>query len=194
MKTTFLVISIVLTIMSAVPYIRDILRGTTKPNLVSWITWSLLTGVATAAAISAGENVAAMFTGAATIETTLIVLLGLRKGYVRYTRFDAFCQIGAIVGIVLWQLFSSPAIGVVAAVVIDFIGALPTFRHSWLLPSEETWQAYAIAAVGGAFAIGALEDLNWVSLPYALYILIVNVALSYVIISRRKARLGRTAG
>lgn len=166
---------------------RDILRGTTKPNLISWITWSLLTGVATAAAISANENIAALFTGSATVETTLIVILGLRKGYVKYTRFDIWCQAGAIVGIVLWQLFDSPAIGVIAAVAIDFIGALPTFRHAWLNPEEETWTAYALAALGGAFAIGALSDYNWVTLPYAVYILIVNILLSYIIITQRSA-------
>jgi hypothetical protein len=189
MKTLFLVSSVVLTLVSAVPYMRDILRGTTKPNLVSWITWSLLTGVATAAAISAHEYVAAIFTGAATLETSVIVLLGLRHGYVKYTQFDLWCQVGAVVGIVLWQIFNSPSIGVVAAVAIDFIGALPTFRHSWLNPEEETWTTFAIASLGGAFAIGALSTFNWVTLPYAVYLVVANAALYIVIIGRKQMKV-----
>lgn len=186
MKTFFLVLSVVLTIVSALPYMRDIVKGTTKPNLVSWITWSLLTGIATAAAISAGEYTAAIFTGAATLETTLIVLLGLRHGYVKYGRFDVVCQIAAVVGIILWQIFNSPTIGVVGAVAIDFVGALPTFRHAWQNPHEETWLAFALAAVGGAFAIAAFTTYNWVNMPYAVYIVVVNTVLSYIIISRGK--------
>jgi hypothetical protein len=91
------------------------------------------------------------------------------------------------VGIILWQLFDSPAIGVVAAVAIDFIGALPTFRHAWIYPGEETWLAFALAGAGGVFAMAALQDFNWVTLPYALYIVVVNAALVGVITSRGKA-------
>lgn len=185
MKVVFLVLATVVTIGSVLPYVRDILRGITKPNIVSWTTWTLLTGIATAAEIAAHEYAAAVFTGAAAAETALVVVLGLRRGYVKYTGFDVICQIAAVAGIVLWQIFNSPVIGVVGAVMIDFVGALPTFRHSWLRPGEETWQTYMLAALGAAFAVAALTDYNWISLPYAVYIVLVNTALSVIIIHRR---------
>jgi len=144
----------------------------------------LLTGIATAAEIAAHEYITAIFTGAAVCETAIVVVLGLRHGYVKYTSFDVVCQISAVVGIVLWQLFNSPTIGVLASVLIDFIGALPTIRHSWVSPGEETWPTYALAGLGGALAIAALHDYNWISLPYALYIVVVNAVLSVVIIKR----------
>ncbi|HEX7368322.1 MAG TPA: hypothetical protein VF261_01545 [Candidatus Saccharimonadales bacterium] len=184
MKTVFLILAAVVTVGSVLPYVRDILKGSTKPNIVSWITWTLLTGVATAAEISAHEYVTAVFTGSAVVETGLVVVLGLRRGYVKYTSFDVVCQIAAIAGIILWQIFNSPTIGVVGAVVIDFVGALPTIRHSWQRPGEETWQTYALAGAGGALAIAALHDYNWVSLPYAVYIVLINAALSLIITSR----------
>jgi len=186
MKTAFLILAAAITLVGAVPYIRDILRGTTKPNLVSWITWTLLTGIATAAAISAHEYVVAIFTGAAALEVFTIVLFGLRHGYVKYTRFDVICQVAAIVGIILWQLFNSPAVGVMAAVIIDLVGYLPTLRHSWQKPHEETWQTYAISGLGAVFALGALSTYNWVTLPYAIYIVVVNILASGVIIYRAR--------
>jgi len=75
MKVSFLAVSVVLTLAAVLPYLRDILRRTTKPNLVSWITWTLLTGVATIAELAAGEYVAAIFTGAATLEVLAVVVL-----------------------------------------------------------------------------------------------------------------------
>ncbi|HSX15277.1 MAG TPA: hypothetical protein VLF40_00635 [Candidatus Saccharimonadales bacterium] len=186
MKTILLILAAVITIAGAIPYLRGILRGTTKPNLVSWITWTLLTGIATAAAISAHEYVVAIFTGAATLEVFTIVLFGLRHGYVKYTRFDVICQVAAIVGIILWQLFNSPAVGVMAAVIIDLVGYLPTLRHSWQKPHEETWQTYAISGLGAVFALGALSTYNWVTLPYAIYIVVVNILASGVIIYRAR--------
>ncbi len=189
MKTIFLVLATIITVGSVIPYVRDILRGTTKPNIVSWITWTLLTGIATAAEIAAHEYATAIFTSAAVLETGIIVVLGLKYGYVKYTTFDVVCQIGAIVGIILWQLFNSPAIGVVASVTIDFIGALPTIRHSWLKPGEETWSAYALAGLGGALAIAALNNHNWTSLTYAIYIVLVNAVLTFILVSRGKAKV-----
>jgi hypothetical protein len=186
MKEIFLILATIVTVVSIIPYARDILRGTTKPNIVSWITWTLLTGIATAAEISAHEYVAAIFTSAAVLETAIIVFLGLKHGYVKYTTFDAVCQIAAIVGIILWQLFDSPTIGVVASVTIDFVGALPTIRHSWKSPGEETWPTYAMAGAGGAFAIAALSNYNWINLTYAAYIVAINFVLSVIIIERKK--------
>ena len=186
MKDVFLVLATVVTIVSVVPYLRDIIKGTTKPNLVSWMTWFLLTGIATVAEIVAHEYIAAIFTGSAVVETGLIVAFGLyRKAYVRYTAFDVWCQVGAVVGIILWQVFNTPAIGVIASVAIDFIGALPTVRHSWKDPSEETWQTYALSGLGGLFALVALDTYNWVSLPYAVYIVLINALLAGMIINRR---------
>lgn len=120
------------------------------------------------------------------LETTIIVVLGLKYGYVKYTTFDVICQLGAIVGIILWQLFNSPALGVVASVAIDFVGALPTIRHSWNKPDEETWLTYTMAGIGGALAILALNTYNWTSLTYAVYIVFINLAFSAIIIGKGK--------
>lgn len=187
MKDALLILSGILTIGSVVPYIRDIRKGKTKPNLVSWITWTLLTGMATAAIISTGDYRAAFFTGSAALATGAVVILGLKHGYVKYTRFDIICQIAAIVGLILWQAFDSPLIAVVASVIIDLVGALPTFRHSWLKPYEETWAAFALASVAAIIAFFALDSYSWTSVLYPFYIIFVNILMTAtILISRHK--------
>lgn len=186
MRTFLLVVSVMITVTSVIPYIRDILRGTTKPNIASWITWTLLTLVATIAEFAAGEYTTAIFTSAAVFETLLIVILGLKYGYAKYSRFDGICQIGALSGFVFWFLFNTPAAAVIAVVTIDLIGALPTVRHSWINPGEETWLTFAMAGIGGLLAIFALTAYNWTSLTYAVYIVLINALITYVIIYRAK--------
>jgi hypothetical protein len=183
-KDLFLVLSTAITLVSVIPYLRAMLRHETKPNIVSWLTWTLLTGIATAAEINAHEYRTAIFTGAATLETLAVVLLGLSHGFVKYTRFDVVCQVAAVVGIILWQAFDSPTVGVIAAVTIDFIGALPTIRHSWQRPFEETWQAFGLAGLGGFFALLGVATYNVTSLTYAIYIVLVNILTSGVIVYR----------
>lgn len=185
-KDIFLISSAVFGVMSVIPYCLDIRRGKTRPNLVSWITWTLLTGVATAAEIAAGEYRAAIFTGSATLATTLVVMLGLRHGYVKYSRFDVICQIGAVAGIIIWQIFDSPLLGVFASIAIDSIGALPTLRHSWIKPFEETWQTYAISVFTASLGIAGIENYNWTNLAYAVYIALACALLTSVILYRRQ--------
>jgi hypothetical protein len=188
-KTLFLVIAAVLSVAAIVPYIRDVFQGKTKPNLVSWITWSLLTGIATAAEITGHQYVTAVFTGSTAAATFAVVLSGLKHGYVKYTSFDVICQIAAVVGLVLWLLFNSPTIGIVASVLIDFAGALPTFRHMWLKPREETLSTYVIEGVGGFFAIAALSKYTVVSLTYVIYIVVMSLTMAGLITIRRRARV-----
>ena len=193
MRDFFIITSAVITVAAVVPYIRDILKGTTKPNIASWITWTLLTGVATIAEFAAHEYRTAIFTSAAVLETAIVVMLGLRYGYAKYTKFDAICQIGAFSGFVFWYFFNSPAAAVIATVIIDFIGALPTLRHSWISPGEETWPTYALGGVGGSLAILGLTAYNWTSLTYAVYIVLINTTFSYLIIARSKVISHRTS-
>ena len=184
MKDALLVIAGIITIASVIPYIRDIIRGKTKPNITSWVTWTLLTAIATAAEIASHEYRTAIFTGSTTMATGLVVILGLRYGYVKYSKFDVACQVGAIVGLLLWWAFNSAVIAILASVTIDFIGALPTLQHSWNQPDEEAWQTFAIAAFGGVLGLLALNHFNIISLAYPLYIVGINIVMSSIILSR----------
>lgn len=184
MKLVFLILAAATMLASIIPYARDVLKGSTKPNIVTWFTWTLLTGIATAAQLAGRQYVAAAFSASAVVETGVILVLGLRRGFVKYSAFDIVCQLSAIVGIILWQIFNSPTIGVVASVVIDFIGSLPTLRHAWLRPYEETWTSFALASLSGVLAILALSAYNWVSLTYALYIVLIDGTVTAVILGR----------
>jgi hypothetical protein len=55
MRDTVAVIAGLLAIVAAVPYLVDIIKGRTKSNAVSWLTWTLLLIVGTAGAFAAHE-------------------------------------------------------------------------------------------------------------------------------------------
>lgn len=148
MQNILLIGASTITLASVIPYIRDILKGTTKPNIVSWVTWTLLTAIATAAEYSVHEYTVAIYTASAAVTTAMIVFLGFKYGYARYTSFDIICQISALIGFALWWIFNNPALAVIASVTIDLVAALPTIRHAWIDPSEETSLTYAMCSMG----------------------------------------------
>jgi hypothetical protein len=177
MTTFLLILSAIFTLICAVPYIIDIVRRKTKPRIVSWFNWTLLTGIATVAAISEQHWASAVLTGAATIETLVIVILAVKYGDKKIERFDVFCQIGAIVGLLLWWVFDDPAIAIIATVAVDFLAGLPTFKHSWLKPGEETRSTFALAALGSLCALLATDSFDVSALAYPIYILLGNLLL-----------------
>ncbi len=186
MKDFLLILSAVITILAIVPYIRDIFRGSTKPNIASWITWMLLFVVAAIAAFADGEYRTAFFISSVAVETSLVVLLGFKYGYAKYNWFDAACQIGALSGFVVWWLFDNPLAAIFLVVVIDFIACLPTLKHAWFDPKEETWATFALSATGAFVAVFALTSFNWTSLLYPVYIVLINLLITSVIVSRKR--------
>lgn len=186
-RTSLLFIGAALTISSVVPYLKDILAGKTKPNLVTWITWTLLTGIALTAELMAGEYTTAVIAAASMVATVSVVVVGiLKKGYVHYSLFDILCQVSDLIGILLWFLFNSPIVAIVAVLAVDFVATLPTIRHSWIEPQEETWQTYMIGFGAAILGVFALNTYSWESALFPVYLVLINLLVAVVILSRRR--------
>jgi hypothetical protein len=187
MRTILIIISSILTIASALPYVFDVLRGTTKPRIVSWFIWSVLTSIATVASFVDHQYASAILTFCATVETLSIMILGLLKsGNRALERFDAYCLGGAVVGLVLWLIFNSPSIAVAASVIIDMVGAIPTAKHIWQKPYEETRLTFLLASIGGLFTVLAAEDITITAIAYPIYIVLINALFVSFMLGRNK--------
>lgn len=186
MRTVLVALSSILTICSTIPYVIEIIKGKVKPRVVSWFTWSLLTGIAGAASLSDKQYPAAILMFFATTETAVIVLLGLRFGERKFTRLDTFCQSGAILGLALWLLFNTPAVAVVATVAIDLIGAVPTIKHSWERPFEEAALTFFLGMAGALCTVLSAGNWKITAVAYPVYIVFINILLTLIILGRGK--------
>lgn len=186
MRNALAIIAGLIGVVSTLPYIRDTLRGKTHPNIVTWFSWSLISAISTVATLAGGATQTAIFTGAFTLCTSFVVIAGLRHGIKHYTPFDVICQILAIVGIIIWRITNDPAAAILINIIANLIATLPTYRHGWLAPREETWQAYAIGALAITVGIISIEKLNFVSLGYPLYIFLSDISLVWMILYRRR--------
>jgi hypothetical protein len=188
MKNALAIIGGLIAALSTLPYLIDIVRRKTKPNIVTWFTWTLLTGIATAAVFASHEPRAAILTLGSSICTGLVVILGLKYGIAKMSLFDGLCQLGAIIGLALWLIFNSPAVAIAFSLAIDFIVMLPTLRHSWLHPQEETWQTFIIGIIAALFILASLSDYNFASLAFPVYLMLADLLVASVIIYRRNRK------
>ena len=173
-------------------YIRDIVRGSIKPHPFSWLGWALLDVVIYAAQITGGGGPGSWVTGIAAAVNTLIALLSLKRGEKRVTWSDWVCFIGAICGIVLWQLTADPLGAVIIVSLVNFVAFIPTFRKAYVRPQEESINVFAFDIVKFMLGIAALGVLSPTTALFPASALISNVLFISMILSRR-AQLSRTA-
>lgn len=188
LKTFFIVVSSVLAIVNILPYIRDVYRKKSKPRIVSWLTWSLLTAIASAASFSDKQYASAILTLLASVETLTVVILGWRYGDREFGRFDMICQIAAIVGLILWLIFNSPAIAIIATLSVDFIASLPTLKHSWEKPHEETAITFLLGSIAAVFTLLAANNHKITAIAFPAYLVAMNFAIAAIIYKRQKSR------
>lgn len=189
----FTILALVGGLLSAcgtIPYILETLKGRTKPRLVTWATWSTLTGVAAAGAFADGQLSSGIFALLGSIATGLIVIAGLRYGDRSFTRLDILCLSGVLAGLALWLMLDSPAVAIWAAVTIDFVGFVPTFIHAWQKPHEETASTFVIVGLGAALTVGAVVSSgahSVTAIGYPLYVAVSMGCCGAVILARKSA-------
>jgi len=182
MKEIIIVISSILSLAGTIPYIRDILRGKTKPRIVSWLTWGILTGVAMAASFVDHHYPSAILAACMTLNAVAVVALGIIKhGRVLFDRFDMTCLLLVIVGLVIWYIFQSPAMAVIAVIAIDAIAGLPTLRHAFKHPEEETAFNFATASIASLLTLFVAGSVAITAIAYPLYLVLFNGYVVYLI-------------
>jgi hypothetical protein len=179
----------ILTIVSVVPYVRDMLKGTTRPNIVSWGIWCLVQAIFAAAQIAEGASLSVVLPIAEVATVGLVVVLGLvGYGYKKYGKLDFICLSLALLAIVLWQVTSIPLIAMWMAVAADLIAAIPTLVKSYRDPKSETPLAYflvVLSAIAAAFSTDLIDVPN---LLWPGYIFAINAATVSLILLGKRAK------
>lgn len=157
----------VLTLASAVPYIRDMLKGTTRPNVVSWGIWCLVQGIFAAAQLAEGASFSVVLPLAEVGTVGFIALLGLvGYGYKKYGKLDIACLVLALLAIVLWQTTGEPLLALWFSVAADVLAAVPTFMKAYKDPKSETLSSYFLVALS---AVAAALSTTIIDLPNLLW-------------------------
>lgn len=161
------VVAGVLTLASVVPYIRDMLKGTTRPNIVSWGIWCLVQAIFAAAQLAEGASLSVVLPIAEVGTVGLIAILGLvGYGYKKYGKIDIACLVLALLAIALWQTTGDPMLALIFSVAADVLAAVPTWFKAYKDPKSETISAYALVALS---AIAAALSTTIIDVPNLLW-------------------------
>lgn len=187
MATILIILGSLITLSAGIPYLIDIQKGKTKPRVVSWLIWAILAIIAGIATLANGEYLTAVEILSLALMNSVIFVFSIEKGNKKISFIDIICLIGALVAILLWAIFNSPLVAVVASIIASFIGGVPTIIHAFKKPKEETLSNYFLAFIGSTIALLGIDTLRIIAFIYPLYIVLINLTYSLIIYTQRRA-------
>jgi hypothetical protein len=180
------IIAVILTFVGYVPYIKDTIKGITKPHVYSWFLWGFVTLIAFALQVSGNGGMGSLVTLVAALVSFLIFGLGMRNGNKDISKTDTYFLITAFIAVVIWVFAKQPIISVVLISLIDMLGFAPTIRKSWNNPFSETLLTYSMNTFRHSLGIIALQQYSVVTCLYPITWVLANGLFSAMLIIRRK--------
>lgn len=182
------IISAGVSIAGASTYIRDTIRGNTKPNRVSWSMWALAPMIGTAAALAAHADVWATSRIFLSGFLPLIIVVAsfVNPGsYWKLTLFDALCGVCSLVALFIWLGVQSPTGAILVAALGDGFACIPTLRKAWLHPETESGIVFLGSLVAVLLVVPSIPKWDIQNSAFQIYLLAANVALLFSIYRKR---------
>jgi hypothetical protein len=170
-------LSIVLFIFAAPPYIRDTLKGKTKPERATWFVFSVLGIIAFISQAKLGATWSLVFAGLDTLASLIVFVLSVRYGVGGWTFLDRVALAIAAVGVLTALLVREPVIALLGDILADISGTALTVYKTFRAPDTETtisWLITGTAALTGVLAVGSF---NVALLLYPVYLMAANYAV-----------------
>ncbi len=157
-------------------YLRDTLRGTTKPNRVTWLLWAVAPLLAATVELDQGVGLRALPTFMLGFMPLLVFAASFHNPVAvwRIRRIDYACGALSVVGTLIWLVTRNGVLAISAAIAADFLAGVPTLMKSWTHPETETVHSYIGAVI--SMSIVLLTIQHWTFDVAAFPIFIVCMA------------------
>ena len=172
-------------------YIRGTIKGTTRPNRVTYLLWSIAPFIATGAALSSGVRWAVVPVFATGFGPLLVFISSFvnKNSYWKLGRYDYICGAFSVLALILWGLTSQPMIAIIFAIISDAFAALPTLKKSWTNPETESGSAYILAMIATVTTYAAVTSWTFSEYGFATYIIFMDGLIALFIYRQKVMRL-----
>ncbi len=179
----FTFISVALNLIGVTLYIKSIIKGETKPNLVSWFMWMLapFIGVFFQLKAGAGWSVFPIFMAGFDPLLVLVVALFVRNAFWKINSFDLACGLFSLVSLILYIITHYLAISIVFAILSDALAFIPSFIKGWRSPETESSAAYSWCIASNIIGLLVIKEWSFTIYSFGVYLIIFNVAMTLVL-------------
>ena len=170
-------------------YILNTIRGTTKPNRMTWLMWSIAPLIGASAAFASGVTWAALPVFMAGFMPLLVLIASFvnRNAYWKLGTFDYVCGLLSLLALILWYITNDATIAIIFAIASDFAASVPTVIKCWKQPETETASGYTASWFNNAMSFLVITHWTFANYAFPLYLVFMNTALAFPIIRRKRS-------
>ncbi|HEX5456065.1 MAG TPA: hypothetical protein VFW77_01730 [Candidatus Saccharimonadales bacterium] len=176
----FIILAVLIDFIGSGGYILDTLKGSTKPNRVTWFLWTLIPAVALAGMIQEGASKTALILAFVFGFIPLLVFIASfinKKSFWKITKFDWICAALSIIGIAAWLVTNDGNLAIIFSIITDTLATLPTLVKGFKAPETESWLVYLNAATASAITLLTLKNWDFASAAFTIYLLVACLIL-----------------
>jgi hypothetical protein len=145
--------------------------------------------VFTAVAFSAGALLAVAIIGIMSVTNLIIIVTSLKKGVKLKPDdwIDWACLLSSIFCVIVTVLSPVKELGAITAMLANAIATIPTIRHAWAKPHEESWQFFAANVGAGSLSVLGIviaSGLSFGSIAGPLMGVIGNTSMLLITVGR----------
>ncbi len=179
LNQNFVIVGTIIGAIGVLAYLVDTVKGKVKPNRVSFLLWSIAPLIAFAAQINQGvglESLMTFSTGFLPL-TVFIASFVNKKAEWKLTKFDLFCGVLSIAGLILWLITKVGNLAIAFSILADGLAALPTITKAYKYPGTEIAWPWIATSFGVILTLLTLDTLTFANSGFIIYILIVNTII-----------------
>lgn len=162
--SVFSILVVMAAVWGYIPYIRSILKRTTKPTLSAWLSWLSIDMVIIAAMISKHSIVWQMFVYAAG-SIIVIILCLFKRASLEWKALDSLCVGLVIMAMFGWYFTGDANVAIVISIIANTVGSIPMLRNLWIDPHNESLECWLYALLASTFGVLAIPSMT---IAYAL--------------------------
>jgi hypothetical protein len=181
------ILSVLLAVLAAFITILQTLRGEVRPHPLSWFLFGTLSLTGYWVQRDEGARQGSWTLLAMTVICFLFVAVSVARGERSFSRKEwAFVVAGGAVFII--YLFTGQAnVAAALTTAIDALGYGPTFTRGWSFPRKDSVTGFALNGVKFVPSLMAMDPISFATSFYPATLLVLNTAVSIMLIMRRRA-------
>jgi hypothetical protein len=167
--------------VGSLAYVRDTLKGKSRPNRMTFLIWAAGPFIGVAAGLVAGAAWWALLPVFVAGLGPFAIFLSSFKNPAAYWQLGALdyaCGALAVLALILWRLTADPTTAIISAILADALASLPTISKSWRHPETETGLTYFAALCNVSLGLLLAPSCTFSQIGFLAYLFIVDLILT----------------
>ncbi|HEX6258218.1 MAG TPA: hypothetical protein VFZ48_01930 [Candidatus Saccharimonadales bacterium] len=164
-------------IVGYAPYIKDTLKGVTKPDRAAWGIWTLEYVALFFAQLSEGATHSLWLIGLQLLGVLIVCGLSFRFGVGTLTKQTVGLFACVCAALIVWYFTKSAATAILILLLVEASGVVLTIRKTYQQPQSETLTMWICVALAGLLGVGAVVGGAPILYVYPISLIVMSAGV-----------------